>query len=347
MSCDHDTPCDVAEIWSHDIRSRGLVHRWCGRAVGRRRWPHSPTMEFFDLPPTRRADLEIGNALFRRLLRSGELVAVQRGIVVGALHLASAVEPRDRHLLAAQIAIASTTGAPTYACLGTAGLLHGFSRLGRTPERVRLYRARGGAWRNDATAVLVCGLPDPHVQTSPFPATTPARTVIDLARWVSFRGGVVVADSAIRLGVSRPELERVAQDCTRWPGICKAREVLAFADGRAESPLESVSRVVFHEMLLPTPELQAVLVRDEFGHPKTIVDFYWEEFRVVGEADGLLKYDDDEEERRSLREEKLRQEELEALGFTVVRWTWDDIWRRPDWVVARLRRAFDTRRRAA
>jgi len=74
----------------------------------------------------------------------------------------------------------------------------------------------------------------------------------------------------------------------------------------------------------------------------------WEEFGVVGEADGLLKYDD-EEERLSLRLEKLRQEELEALGYIVVRWTWDDIWRRPEWVVARIRRAMaeGARRRTA
>jgi len=303
-------------------------------------------MELFDIPPTRRADLEFSAAVIRSALRSGDLVAARRGVLVGANSMAAAAEPRDRHLLAAQIAIAATREPRTFACLGTAGLVHGFSRLGRDPRRVRLYRDRGGAWRDDEVAVLVCGLPETHVQTTPFPLTTPARTVIDLARWVSFRGGVVVADSAMRLGVSREALERVTQDCTRWPGIRKARTVVAFADARAATPLESVSRVAFHDMLLPPPELQAVLVRDEWGNPKTIVDFYWEEFRVVGEADGLFKYDD-EQERRSLRAEKLRQEELESLGFIVVRWTWDDIWRRPEWVATRLRRAFDSRRRAA
>jgi very-short-patch-repair endonuclease len=88
------------------------------------------------------------------------------------------------------------------------------------------------------------------------------------------------------------------------------------------------------------------LVRDEFGNPTFIVDFFWEEFGVIGEADGLAKYDD-EEERLSLRAEKLRQEELEALGYIVVRWTWEDIWRRPEWVAKRLRRAFAASRSAA
>jgi very-short-patch-repair endonuclease len=68
---------------------------------------------------------------------------------------------------------------------------------------------------------------------------------------------------------------------------------------------------------------------------------------VIGEADGLLKYDDARP--LSLRAEKLRQEALEARGYIVVRWTWDDIWRRPDWVVSRLRRAMaeGARRRTA
>jgi hypothetical protein len=302
-------------------------------------------MELYDVAPTRRADLDVGDAAIRRGLRSGELVAVRRGVLVGGLRLAAAAAPRDQQLLAIQIAIAATSGSQTYACLGSAGVIHGFSRLGRDPQRVRLYRRRGGPWRDDEIAVLTCGLPAGHVQTDPVPSTTPARTVVDLARWVGFRGGVVVADSALRLGVGRGDVERVASDCSRWPGVRKARDVIAFADGRAATPLESISRVAFHEMGLPAPELQVTLVRDAHGNPTTIVDFYWEEFGVVGEADGLRKYDGDDNQ-WALRDEKLRQEELETLGFIVVRWTWDDIWRRPEWVATRLRRAFAGRRAA-
>jgi hypothetical protein len=152
-------------------------------------------------------------------------------------------------------------------------------------------------------------------------------------------------DSAMRLGCPREELEAVVDRCRRWPGIRKARAGLEFADPRAASPLESISRFAFREMGLPTPELQVVLMRDEWGNPTVIVDFYWEEFGVVGEADGLLKYDD--EGATSLRNEKLRQEKIEGLGLIVVRWTWEDIWRRPDWVAMRLRRAFAAGRRVA
>jgi len=301
------------------------------------------------LPPTRRRDLDLPDARIRSAVRRRVLLPLRRGVLVGRDAYEGAEDSRRRHAILAAAAILATEGAPAVACLGSAGLLHGFDRLGRPPQRVRLYRERGRPWRDRDVAVLTCGLPDRHVtRVMDVPTMTAARTAVDLARWVTFRSGVVVVDSALRLGVQREELERVARDCLRWPGIRKAREVIRFADGRAANPLESISRVVFHVLALPAPEPQVTLVWDDFGNPKYIVDFLWEEFGVVGEADGLLKYDD-EEERLSLRLEKLRQEELEALGYIVVRWTWDDIWRRPEWVVARIRRAMaeGARRRTA
>jgi hypothetical protein len=210
---------------------------------------------------------------------------------------------------------------------------------------VRLYRERGGPWRDENIAVLVCSLPPEHVtRVQGVPATTAARTAIDLARWVTFRSGVVVLDSALRRGCARTELEEVAARCARWPGIRKARQTLAFADGRSGSPLESISRVLFCERGIPAPQLQWPLGDPE--DPFAVVDFFWEEFGVVGEADGLMKYDD-EDKPLALRDEKLRQEAIEAMDYIVVRWGWDDVWRRPDWVEQRIRRAFReaTRRR--
>lgn len=300
------------------------------------------------LPPFRRHDAPswLTDARIRRALRSGDLVVRRRGVLVGRRR----VELEQPHALAIQCGIAGLRGGSTaYGCLGSAALVHGISRLGQPPRRVRLYRERGGPWRDEDVAVLVCSLPPEHVTAVlGVPVTTAARTAVDLGRWVTYRSAVVVADSTLRLGVHRTDLEQVIARCRRWPGIRNARAAVAFADARAATPLESISRVAFHEMALPAPDLQVVLIRDELGNPKTIVDFYWEEFGVVGEADGLLKYDD-EDTRLSLRAEKLRQEELEAVGYVVVRWTWDDIWRRPEWVAMRIRRAMTegARRRIA
>lgn len=299
------------------------------------------------LPPFRRNRPPewLTEARIRRALRSGDLVARRRGVLIGRRRL----QCDPPHIVAMQEAIAGLRrGSPAYACLGSAAQLHGISRLGRAPRRVRLYREHGGPWRDEDVAVLVCSLPPEHLTViEGVPATTAARTAVDLGRWVTFLSAVVVVDSTMRRGVTRGQLEDVIVRCRRWPGIRNARAAVAFADPRAASALESISRVVFHQMGLPAPELQVPLGPDP-DWPVGIVDFYWEEFGVIGEADGLLKYDD-EDEPQALRAEKLRQESLEALGYIVVRWTWDDIWRRPEWVVMRIRRAMaeGARRRIA
>jgi hypothetical protein len=67
------------------------------------------------------------------------------------------------------------------------------------------------------------------------------------------------------------------------------------------------------------------------------VDFYWDEFGVVGEADGHAKYRLSPD---SLVMEKLRQERLENAGLTVVRWGWAEA-HRPDDLRRRLLSAFE------
>jgi len=303
-------------------------------------------MDIAGRPPFRRNGSELTDAQIRRALRAGDLVVIRRGVLVGRRRVEVARSDRDAHILRLRAAVLAVPGPPVVAALGSAALLHGFARLGRQPSRVRLYRSRGGPWRDEDMAVLVCGLPARHLtEVAGVPSTTAARTVVDIGRWVSYRSGVVVADSALRGGIGRAELAAVAADCARWPGIRRARQVIDFADGLAASPLESVSRVVFAEFGLPRPRLQVAIGDPEW--PDGVVDFLWEDFGVIGEADGLLKYDGARPS--ALRAEKLRQEALEDRGYVVVRWTWDDIWRRPDWVVARLRSAMSRseRRRTA
>ena len=66
-------------------------------------------------------------------------------------------------------------------------------------------------------------------------------------------------------------------------------------------------------------------------------DFYWDEFGVVGEADGRDKYDG----RDVLWDEKERQEDLERLGIVVVRWGWTVATRRAQELRRRLTDGFE------
>lgn len=89
-------------------------------------------------------------------------------------------------------------------------------------------------------------MPGEHVtKLYGIPATTAARTVVDIARTATFMEGVVVADSALyERHTSKTELRRVLSRCNRWPGISRARRVIAFANGLAESAFESCARCV-------------------------------------------------------------------------------------------------------
>jgi hypothetical protein len=162
--------------------------------------------------------------------------------------------------------------------------------------------------------------------------TSVARTVVDVAREQGVDAGVVSLDAALRTGsIGVRDVDHVINLCRHWPGLTRAHRALALANPLAESPLESVSRIRIAETGLPLPELQTV-IGDAEGRFVARVDFYWDEFGVVGEADGDIKY----ESRQVLIEEKTRQEALEALGLIVVRWRWATL-RRFDDVAARLR----------
>lgn len=183
------------------------------------------------------------------------------------------------------------------------------------------------------------GLPRAHVtMLDGVPVTTRERTLVDLARALTLRDGLVAIDAAVHSGqASIVGLAAVVSDCRRWPYVRRARTLVELADCACESPLESLSRLFFIGHGIPMPRSQITLTSR--GSFLGRADFWWERQRVVGEADGLSKYTD----ASVLRAEKLRQERLENAGLRVVRWTWTDVDRPSEArrTAARLRRALD------
>lgn len=173
-----------------------------------------------------------------------------------------------------------------------------------------------------------------HTRFGSLPVTSVARTVTDVAREQGVGWGVAAADAALRDGrATRADLERACSSCRGWPGSRTAQAAADLADPRAESPLESLSRLAIADWGLPRPELQVVLSdgRSFLGR----VDFFWARWGVVGEADGYAKYRTVDD----LRAEKRRQDRLEAAGYRVVRWQWPDL-RTFGAVAVRLHRQF-------
>ena len=164
----------------------------------------------------------------------------------------------------------------------------GLPVLGRSTE-VHASRTRRcqGTTRSYPDLVLHhAGLPEHHrAEVMGIPVTSPARTVIDIARARPFRAGVVVADAALRYRIcSKEDLMQVARECAAWPGVRRARRVAGFADGRSAFAPRVDLPGGLSRRGLPVPLLQAWITEAER------VDFLWSRQRVIGEADGLTKY---------------------------------------------------------
>ncbi|MGQ0847497.1 MAG: type IV toxin-antitoxin system AbiEi family antitoxin domain-containing protein [Sporichthyaceae bacterium] len=178
------------------------------------------------------------------------------------------------------------------------------------------------------------------------PVTSMERTVVDLARRLPKHDGVMLADHALRRGASVDRLGEVAAMCATWRGGTRATAVVALADGRAESPAETLARCVFVEHRLPTPELQ-VEMSDGAGKIGR-VDLLFREQRTVVEVDGRIKYTDPwGDPREVLLEEKLREERLREAGWEVVRVSWEQLKKNPREVVNRVLAAFARAQRLA
>ena len=127
-----------------------------------------------------------------------------------------------------------------------------------------------------------------------------------------------------------------------WPllrGIGTARRAAELARPGAQTILETLSRLRLVRAGLDEPELQR-----EFRDAAGLIgyaDMFWESLGVIGEADGRLKYATADD----IFREKLREDRLRALGYVVVRWTWDEIMSNPNAVMRRILQAAQVSRR--
>jgi hypothetical protein len=262
------------------------------------------------------------HSALRNAVRRGRIVRLRRGVY-------TALADQTTELAA----IAAVSSVPrSVVSHRSAAMLHGLPLLGARPSvpeltvpprtgtnypRVHLYRAQ--LRPEDVTSI------------GNRPVTSVARTVADLGRHRPLGPSVAAIDAALHLEmVTVEEIDDVLRFCRLWPRIRRAERALRLADGRAESPLESLSRLVFPILGIPRPEMQKHIF-DRYGRLVGRADFYWDEFGVAGEADGRSKYDG----RAILTEEKQRQEAFENLALVVVRWGWQD--------VTRLRHVLKTR----
>ncbi|SDU74492.1 type IV toxin-antitoxin system AbiEi family antitoxin domain-containing protein [Jiangella alkaliphila] len=295
-----------------------------------------------DLPPlfTYSGALAAGltESAIRHQVRQGRLIVVRHGVYCSRdVWERMGADQRLRHELEIRAVLMSLGGAWVSHYSGAA--LQQLPLPSGWDEVVTLTRPVRAAGRPSYPGVRfrTAAVPPAH-RTTVFglPVLTVARNVLDIARTDGVAAGLVVGDAALRRDLATPaQLAATVADLAGWPGVSAARLVAEHASGLRESPVESVSYAVFVRRGLALPECNAWLSAERRGGVRA--DFAWRRHRLLGEADGRVKYDDPWSTAETvLWKEKLRQERLEDLGFVVTRWTGAEIHRDPDAVVARL-----------
>jgi very-short-patch-repair endonuclease len=171
-------------------------------------------------------------------------------------------------------------------------------------------------WRTLATGRPACGQ-----------ATPPLQTVIDCARWLPFDEALAIADSALRHRSVTPEqLLSAAISSNRGRGAPTVVRVLCAADARADNPFESALRAIS----LDVPGLRLVPQVEIRRKGRRVVrpDLVDEGLRIVAEADSFEHHGS----RKALAIDCARYDNLVADGWTVLRFAWEQVMYRPDWV---------------
>jgi hypothetical protein len=263
----------------------------------------------------------ISRRQLQRALQDGRIVELRHGVLsaTGAPQAASPARRTDvvaahrRDVVAARLSL----GPGWYAARRSAALLMGLPLIGNPPTSPQLLRHGGRSSRGRDGSARIGPLPlGERCSYGGVAMTSPARTVVDVARESSLRDAVVLIDAALRRGVSKEELHAVLRGMTRWPGVVAARRAVDFADGRAESPGESLTRVACLLEGLPIPEPQVEIWRyDEFV---ARVDLVVKEALLVIESDGAVKFTD----AGVLPALLARHEQIRDCGLEVLRTDW-------------------------
>lgn len=164
---------------------------------------------------------------------------------------------------------------------------------------------------------------------------TPARTFVDLASRLDLPGLVAAGDVLVgRCEGSFDELTQEIRRAGRRRGVRLAREAVLYLDPRSLSPMESRLRLLMMQAGFGRPESNWELY-DEDGHLLAWVDLAYPRIKVGAEYEGSQHLLD----RKQWNKDIHRYEMLANLGWIIVRVTAEDLYRRPEQVVARLREA--------
>jgi very-short-patch-repair endonuclease len=148
--------------------------------------------------------------------------------------------------------------------------------------------------------------------------TIPTRTVLDCVRTLPLTEALAVADSALHQRIVDIDDLFAAAAELRGPHRRRIREVVALADGRAESVLESALRAILIKAGIDGFEPQVTVCDHDFsgridlGHPRLRIGLEADSFEHHGTRQALVK-------------DCRRHVNLSIRGWTLLRFSWEDV----------------------
>lgn len=240
------------------------------------------------------------------------------------------LRPIDRHHLRVVEAVDRARSSLVVSHFAAASVW-GIDMIGRWPGTVDVLVPRTSGGRSSGTFRRRTTSAD-DAATVPWrghEVTTPAQTVLDIARISGFTAGVVACDQALwqrRPGgalATSEELDELLSGRAPRRGHARARAAVEFATSSSDSVRESQSRVLIARLGFPAPELQRRFVLP--SGRVAFSDFWWPAYAHAGEFDGVGKYVDPELLRgrapeEALLDEKDRGDELCRVVRRLSRW---------------------------
>ncbi|WP_307816933.1 MULTISPECIES: hypothetical protein [Micromonospora] len=232
-----------------------------------------------------------------------------------------AVQPSRRQQVRATLL---SLGPAAYAVFGTAAEVHRIAGLPASDEiHIGLPPVAAKQARIRQPHVVLHQLDHPVeslVSLNGLLATDPIATVSDVILRAGRYPAVSVLDSALNQRLlETADLASIARRIRRRRGAVAARGYLAEADGRAQSPLETRTRLRCIDGRVP-PDVLQLEVRDDDGYLLGIGDLGWRTRKVIAEADGRGAHSIPE----AIFTDRRRQNRLINAGWSVLRFTWQD-----------------------
>jgi very-short-patch-repair endonuclease len=277
----------------------------------------------------------ISRTAIRRRLGDGTLVERHPGVLLHAAHAAN--PSRHSHMLAAVRAC----GDDAALSHESAAELHGIwqrpsgridvtstSNQAATRTAGFDFHRRTRDW-NASDVTIVDGIP----------VTSALLTCVQLGTWATpHQIARIIGEARFRELIDIADLAQAVDEAGPAPGIGNVRDGIELhLAGSAGTRTRGEDRL--HEAIvaarLPKP---LVNVRGATGLAGVELDFVWPRHRVVVEVDGPQHRIE-----AAAASDQLVDEQLVAVDWLPLRFVSLDVWRRPDRVVHRIRRALDAR----